>query len=145
MTGLTGVNKQPPLKRAAAAPAHSLTSAPAGPEQRAFSLRSSHRHRMQGPNGYSRHRRSQPHHTTPYRSIPCHGVPAITSRATHHPDFTLKSRPKEVDVVSSSGLITSSSRNSLFVPPRLGPVLCLDLNIDGLKLPQEQLIHGWRR
>lgn len=37
MTGLAGVNKQPPLKKAAAALAHSLTGAPAGPEQRALS------------------------------------------------------------------------------------------------------------
>lgn len=98
------VNKQPPLKRAAAAPAHSLTSAPAGPEQRAFSLSP---HIGTGCKG----RRDGltidvANHTTLHHTVPYHArafLPSFTSRA----DFSLKSSPKEVDLVSDSGLTTS--------------------------------------
>lgn len=72
-------------------------------------------------------------------------LPSFTSRAAHHPDLTLKLRPKHVYFVLDSVLATSQSRNSLFVPPQLGPELCSDLNSDGLKLPQEQLTNGWKR
>lgn len=73
MTGLAGVNKQPPLKRAAAALAHSLTGAPAGPEQRALSWRSSQRHRGQGARGWSP--TAEP--TKPHHTIPCHTMPEL--------------------------------------------------------------------
>lgn len=68
MTGLAGVNKQPPLKRAAIALAHSLTGAPAGLEQRP-SHESSHRGiEGEGMVSDSRAKQTSPHHTMPYHA-----------------------------------------------------------------------------
>lgn len=144
MTGLAGVNKQPPLKRAATALAHSLTSVLAGLEQRAFSWKSSQRHWGQGARGWSvTAEPTKPHHT-----IPCHTMQVLPSHPSHPSDVLFLSWPAllvswnnplsshqillksnttvRLDQKKSTWFMTPPSPLSLC--PRLGPQLYKDLN-----------------